>query len=290
VRPAGERPAASPAARAAARRAGVDLALVEGTGRRGRVTASDVAAVGAADGAGDTAVVLHGLFDDARGWRDLPRRLARAGLAVQAPDLPGHGAGAPAVPDLAAAEAALAAALPAGRLVLVGHSLGAALAVRLARALGPRVARLVLIAPAGIGARISADFVEGVLAAATPAALRRALALLDGGPMSETALQTELDRLAPLRAGLAALAGEVADGGFQQIDATADLARLTCDVAVVFGTADRVLDWRDVANLPARVAIHLVAGAGHLPHLAEPELIVRLAAGPSRARREAALG
>ncbi|MFN3577382.1 MAG: alpha/beta fold hydrolase [Tabrizicola sp.] len=82
---------ASPAARAAARRGGVDLTLVPGTGRNGRITAEDVRGQGGTSGGVGTAVLLHGLFDSARGWRDLPQRLARAGLAVHVPDLPGHG-------------------------------------------------------------------------------------------------------------------------------------------------------------------------------------------------------
>lgn len=267
------RPAASPAARAAARRSGTDLTVIAGSGRRGRITAADVAA---ADGGGAaTAVLLHGLFDTPQGWRDLPRRLAEAGLAVATPALPAPDA----TPALDGIAAGLEADLPAGPLALVGHSLGAAVAVALARRLGPRVRRLVLLAPAGIGARINPDFVGGMLAAETPAALARALALLDAGPVSETALAAELDRLRARRPADAALAGLLARGGFQQIDVTGDLDALGCPAAVVFGTADRVLDWHAVEALPATVSIHLVRGAGHLPHLAAPALVARLARG-----------
>ena len=266
------RVAASPAARAAARRAGVDLSLVEGTGRRGRVQASDL------KGGAATMLLLHGLFDSPKGWRDLPGRLRAAGHAVAMPDLPGHGS-TPPVADFDAAVEELAASLPPGPLHLVGHSLGAALAVRLALRLGARVRRLVLSAPAGIGPRISADFIDGMLAAETPAALARALALLDAGPVSAQALAAELARLRAERAGHAALAQAVATGGFQQIDMAGDLARVTCPITVLFGTADRILDWRDVANLPPAAAIHLIRGAGHLPHLAVPDLFLALVTG-----------
>jgi len=282
----GSRPAASPAARAAARRAGVELSLITGTGRRGRITAADVTA---REG-GATVVLLHGLFDDPRSWRDLPRRLMAAGHAVVAPALPGHGDAAGPADSLEAAEAALAHALPEGRLILVGHSLGAALAIRLAQLEGQRVERLLLLAPLGIGARINPDFIEGMLAAATPAALARALALLDGGPLSETALIHELERLRPLRETLAPLARALTRDGFQQIDVAEDLGHLACPVTVVFGTNDRILDWRDVANLPPQVAIHLIRGGGHLPHAAAPKLVARLIAGRAHALPEAAHG
>ncbi len=279
----GPRPAASPAARAAARRAGAELINITGTGRRGRITAADVASgldgdgvVVHRSGAGLPIVLLHGLFDDHRGWRDLSRRLEAAGHSVLAVDLPGHGASAPA-PDLETTVARIAAALPAGPLRLIGHSLGAALAVRLALRLGGRVERVILSAPVGLGQHLNADFTGGMLTAETPAALARALALLGAGPMSATALTAELARVKSLRAGHTAMAGAVAQGGFQQIDITGDLARLTCPVTVLFGTEDCILDWRCVANLPAATAIHLVKGAGHLPHLAATDLLVGLA-------------
>jgi pyruvate/2-oxoglutarate dehydrogenase complex dihydrolipoamide acyltransferase (E2) component len=266
------RPAASPAARAAARRAGVDLMLVQGTGRRGRVQGADVPRAGAG---GATLVLLHGLFDSPAGWRDLPRRLRAAGHAVVTPDLPGHGAAPPAA-DFADAVDRMAAQMPQGPLSLIGHSLGSALAVRLALRLASRVERVVLSAPAGLGPRINADFIDAMLAAETTAALSRALTLLDAGPVSALALATELDRLRAERPGHEVLARAVARAGFQQIDIADDIARLGCPVSVMFGTSDRVLNWQDVANLPSGAAIHLVRGAGHLPHLAAPDLLVML--------------
>lgn len=266
-----QRPAASPAARAAARRAGVDLTVVTGTGRRGRIQASDVpSGQGAA-----TLVFIHGLFDTAKGWRDLPRRLQAAGHRVVLLDLPGHADKVPAT-DVEQAVDRLAAEVPSGPLCLIGHSLGAALAARLARRLGQRVGRLILSAPLGLGPRINADFTDGMLACETPAALAHALGLLDTGPLSAQVLSAELARLQTLRAGHAALSHATARFGFQQIDITADLARLTCPILVLFGTQDRILHWQDVAQLPASAAVHLIKGAGHLPHLAAPELFLSL--------------
>ncbi|EEW24735.1 alpha/beta fold hydrolase [Rhodobacter ferrooxidans] len=229
--PKGDRVAASPKARAAARRAGVDLAGVVGSGRRGSIRAADVTG-SVPDGverAGPlalrrfagasvhpTIVLLHGLYDDGMGWRDLPQRLSRAGHPVLVPDLPGHGASA-AARDLEQATeallAGLAQALPEGPMILVGHSLGAVLATKLAQKLGPRVIRLVLLSPAGLGARINGDFLDLMAAAETPAALARALALLGAGPVSDTAWQAELARLKASRAATAPLARALAAGG-----------------------------------------------------------------------------
>ncbi|MCA3447908.1 MAG: alpha/beta fold hydrolase [Rhodobacter sp.] len=111
-----------------------------------------------------TLVLFHGRFDSAKGWRDLPRRMRAAGHAVLTPDLPGHGSAA-MVASLDAAVEQRAARMPPGPLRLLGHSPGAVLAVRLALGLGPRVERMVLSAPTGLGPRINGDFIGGILAA-----------------------------------------------------------------------------------------------------------------------------
>jgi pyruvate dehydrogenase E2 component (dihydrolipoamide acetyltransferase) len=274
---------ASPKARAAARRAGVNLAMVAGTGRNGRVMADDIAAGVQPRGVASTVVLLHGLFDSHRGWRDLPQRLARLGHGVLAPDLPGHGDSPLVAQDIDEAVKAMHGLLtrqvPDGPLVLVGHSFGAALAVRLAAELGSRVLRVILIAPAGLGLRINADFLDGMLAAQTPAALGRVLSLLDAGPVGDAALAIELNHLRTRRAEVAPLVQSIAQGCIQQIDLRSDIARLACPVSVVFGTADRILDWQAVAELPPSASIHLVRGAGHLPHAAAPDLVPAILQG-----------
>ena len=293
----GSKPAASPAARKAARDAGVALSTIKGTGRRGRVTAEDVRAassvapVPATPGAiavhcrgdGPPVALYHGLFDDARGWRMIPGRLKAAGHKALSFDLPGHGASEATAESFEEAASLLHDALvrevPKGPIRLAGHSLGAALAARVAGRLGPRAGGLTLIAPAGLGPRISEEFIEGMSAARTAPALARAIALLDGGPLSQDAMAEEAERHAAGIAPRTALARAVASDGFQQIDLRAEIAALSCPIACLWGTADRVLDWRDVQHLPASARIHLVPGAGHLPHHAEPALAAELIAG-----------
>src|SRR5437763_11223194 len=97
-------------------------------------------------------VLLHGLLDSAPGWRDLA---LAGGHRCVAFDLPGFGGSA--LPRRACLDAYaddVAAAIAArrlGRFVLVGHSLGGAVATAVAERLGPDVAALVLLAPAGFG-------------------------------------------------------------------------------------------------------------------------------------------
>jgi pyruvate dehydrogenase E2 component (dihydrolipoamide acetyltransferase) len=205
--------------------------------------------------------------------------MARAGHPVLVPDLPGHGRSASGDGTIEGAEAVLSAILPErGPVGLVGHSLGAVLAARLALRLGPRLDRLILLAPAGLGARMDPDFLDLMAQAHTPAALGRALARLGpgAGPYSDEGLAAELDRLAPQRDGMAALGRALVRGGIQQADIAPLLDRVDAPIVAVFGLDDPVIDWRDCANLPDRTAIHLLSSVGHLPHAARPELVTRL--------------
>lgn len=302
------RVAASPRARRLARAAGLDLATLEGSGRRGRISGDDVLRVRPGDGAAarpaagpalacvrhdppagtaveaGAALLLHGLFASGQGLEPLARALAARGVPALVPDLPGHGDSPAEAATLDGAVAALVALIEAadlpGPLRLFGHSMGAVLAVRLARALPRRrVARLVLSAPAGLAPRLDRDFLDGMLGAETPAALRRALDRLGAGPVSEALLGAELARLRRHRPAQRALAAELAAGGIQQIDLAAELDGLAVPVCALFGTGDRIADWQGCAGLPATAAIHLRGGAGHMPHLGAEALVAALMLG-----------
>ena len=290
-RPDTGRPRATPLARRLAAREGIDLAALGGSGRRSRIDARDVRAaiavaapdalavrrwpaIGAERGA---VVLLHGFGGDAQTWAALAAHLARQGLAVSAPDLPGHGATTLAADDLDAFVSPLAPLL-AGKapVELVGHSLGGAVATLLARAHSERVARLTLIAPAGIGDAIDADFVHGLAAVRGAGGLAHLLRRLSPHPpaLSPEQLAAMAGRLAAGR--LAALADAIAGGGRQQIDILPALAALPMPVRVVWGVADTIIPWTQVRSLPPRTAIHLIAGAGHMPQWDAPQHIAAL--------------
>ena len=107
-------------------------------------------------GRGDTTLVLlHGFGESLFTWRAVVDPLALR-FRVVAPDLPGFGGSAK--PDTTYSLAAMTDRMAAfldrwtrGPVVLVGHSLGGEVAASLALARPDRVARLVLIAPAGWG-------------------------------------------------------------------------------------------------------------------------------------------
>jgi pimeloyl-ACP methyl ester carboxylesterase len=100
----------------------------------------------------ETLVLLHGLLDSSEGWSRLCDRLSGMRVAF---DLPGFGYSDPpsrgSISGYARDVAEGLEMLGVNRMVLVGHSLGGAVAASLAELLPDRVAALVLLAPAGFG-------------------------------------------------------------------------------------------------------------------------------------------
>jgi monooxygenase len=97
-------------------------------------------------------VLLHGLLDSAEGWDRLARSLDNPCVAF---DLPGFGhsdrAARPRISEFAKELLAGIDELGIERFVLVGHSLGGAVATSIAEIVPKRVLALVLLAPAGFG-------------------------------------------------------------------------------------------------------------------------------------------
>ena len=304
----------TPLARREARRAGLDPSTLVGTGRRGRVEAADVRAAahrarppGSApddrrlqlpqgrlsfrmwepDGpARSTVLMLHGFAGDAQIWSAPAGSLVRAGRRVIAPDLPAHGGTAIAaetLDDLVLAGLALADRLGLTAVDLVGHSMGAAVACRMARARPDLVRRLTLLAPVGLGGDIDGDFVAGMASVTAGGALAHLLRRLATQPPPVSA--ERLDAMAAGLGGRGRLGGIaralVADGR-QQVDIVPDLQSIDRPIRILWGLEDRIIPWQHALNAPSHVARHFFRGAGHMLHWDQPEeLGALLAAGPA---------
>ncbi|HKP25347.1 MAG TPA: alpha/beta fold hydrolase [Dongiaceae bacterium] len=296
---------ASPRARRLARDRGVDLAALTGSGRNGRISGDDVLSAGilkepaaasaiqvatiagtiqlrewpsAGERRGD-AFLIHGLFADADSYTLLARRLAKGGLRVLAIDLPGHGkteASATTLDQMVDTTTTALRALAVGPVRLVGHSLGAMIAARIAAEGEVALDHLLLLAPAGLGREIDTGFIDGMIAADSLADLERELAKLDGGALSPGYLQELLARIWSRRPMLRALADSINDGGAQRHSIVGDLERVKAPVTAIFGLKDRVIPWQHAAQLPAHAAVHFVKNAGHMPHWAAPNFAADL--------------
>jgi pimeloyl-ACP methyl ester carboxylesterase len=118
-----------------------------------RLAYMDVAPVGPSNGR--TVVLLHGRNFPSSYWEPTIKALSDAGYRVVAPDQIGFGKSskptfAYSFDAMARATIALIDSLHVDRFDLVGHSMGGMLAVRLARAYGPRIDHLILYSPIGL--------------------------------------------------------------------------------------------------------------------------------------------
>jgi pyruvate dehydrogenase E2 component (dihydrolipoyllysine-residue acetyltransferase) len=240
-------------------------------------------------GAGEATPVLliHGFGADLNGWMFTQPALAETRRAV-AIDLPGHGGsvkevGAGDADSLAGAVAPAFAALAIDRAHLVGHSMGGAIALQLAKQQPERLASLTLIAPAGFGPKINADFINGFVRAQRRREMQEVLALLVHDPalvsrqMVEDVLRYK--RLDGVQAALESIARAWFPDGRQAVDIRPALADLAIPVQIVWGRDDRIIPVAHAETLAGRVPVHILDEAGHLPHMEKAGEVNRLIAG-----------
>ena len=194
-------------------------------------------------------------------------------------DLPGHGgseATGTTLDHLVETTATALRALAVGPVRLVGHSLGAMIAAKIAAEGEVALDHLLLLAPAGLGKEIDAGFIDGMIGADSVADLEGQLAKLGGGALSPSYLQELLARIQSRRPMLRALANSINEGGAQRHSIVAALEHVKVPVTAIFGLKDRVIPWQHAAHLPAHAAVHFVKNAGHMPHWAAPNLAADL--------------
>ncbi len=226
---------------------------------------------------GPPVVLLHGYAADLNGWLFTMEALARD-FPVVAIDLPGHGESTKAIGDgstatLAAAVLEVLDALKLDRVHLVAHSMGAAVATRLAAAQPARVHTLVAIAPALYpGTRLSAAFLEGIATAQRARDLQPWLEQLVTDPALVTRDMVEnvvrYKRLDGVEEALDAIRHRLASADEAQ-QVQADLARVA-SLVVIVGGQDRIVGQADPAGLPAGARLERIEDAGHVPHLERP--------------------
>ena len=252
-------------------------------------------------GEGPAMLFIHGLTGSHRNWAHLVNEL-EADHRVVVPDLWGHGASAKPMGDYSLGAHAgtmrdLLDALGIERVTLVGHSLGGGIAMQLCYLFPERVERLVLVASGGLGRSVSpllraatvpgAGWVLPVIASSwvrgQGEAAGRALGFVGWHASPDV---TEIWRGfksladADTRRAFLATTRSVIDPGGQTVNARDNL-NLDIDIPtlVVWGTRDRMIPaWH--ATLAEKVfpgcRVELFEGAGHFPHLDEPERFAEL--------------
>ena len=227
---------------------------------------------------GTPVVLVHGWAADLKSWQFNLEALAKL-LPVYAIDLPGHGGSSKEVGDgslanLANALGAVLDTLGLQRAHLIGHSLGGAVAARLA-ADRPEIAEtLTLIAPAHMpGGQISDEFLDGVISAGRARSLKPFLQMLVADPASVTREMVEdvlkYKRIDGVDTALSVTRDRLS-GDTDRVALQADLAALAQrpgGVLIIASKSDRIVGVPDESALPPGFQVRWIEAAGHLPHL-----------------------
>jgi pimeloyl-ACP methyl ester carboxylesterase len=236
--------------------------------------------VAAGDPDGLPVLLLHGYTDSWRSWqRVLP--LLPANLRVHAISQRGHGGSSRpstgyAIADFAEDAAAFLAALDIEQALVVGHSMGAAVAERLAVHCPHRVAGLLLVgAFADFAANRAArdlwqDAVSHLADPIDPEFVRafQESTISRAVPDAFFASVVAESHKVPARIWRAALRGQL------DCNNAALRSRIACPTLVVWGDSDALIPRREQEQLTAAIPqamLRLFPAVGHAPHWEAPE-------------------
>lgn len=300
---------ATPLARRLAREAGIDLTSIQGSGPKGRVQKKDVEgdiavsakspaiknaepsapeqlnAVWLREGEADRLpiVLIHGFAADLNSWRGLFAG-ASLGHPILALDLPGHGNSPRVVPesidDIAAAVEATLSAFGVTSCLLVGHSLGGAVATVTAERGVVDVRSLLLISSGGLGPQVNGAFIKGLISAKSEASIVPWLKLLvaDESHLTKPFINATVAQAADteLRDTQEAIGARFFADGTQTFEVRSSIASLAMPVRLIFGTEDRVIPASHAHGLPGKVGVHIFAGCGHMPQIEERAAVLQI--------------
>lgn len=252
-------------------------------------------------GSGPVVLFIHGILGSQQQWWHLVDVMDDDHRVV-VPDLFGHGDSAKPLGDYslsahAAAMRDLLDHLGVDRVTLVGHSLGGGIAMQFFYLFPERVERLVLVSSGGLGREVNLILRSATLpgaaqvlgVAASAPVLRRVEALGRGAsrlgwrPGADVgAVWKGFSSLGDRESRRAFLATTraVIDIGGQSIGAHDHLGdSLPVPAMIVWGTRDRMIPVEHARNAQREMPdcrVELFEGAGHFPHLDDPERFARV--------------
>jgi pyruvate dehydrogenase E2 component (dihydrolipoamide acetyltransferase) len=232
-------------------------------------------------GEGTPIVFIHGFGADLNTWMFTQPALAERHRTISL-DLPGHGGsvkdvGAGDIATLAGAVGDALDALGIETPHLVGHSLGGAIALAVAKS--RPVASLTLIASAGLGGEINGQFISGFVGMQRRRDAIEVLNLLvhDPAMVSRSMVEDVLryKRLDGATASLEAIAAACFPSGAQS---PALAAKPAARAQVIWGRSDGIIPAAHATALGGDVPVHILDDAGHLPHMERSGEVSRLIA------------
>ena len=220
---------------------------------------------------GPVLILIHGFGGDLDNWLFNIDALAER-ARVFALDLPGHGQSTkqladPTLAGLATALLAFMDALEIDDAHLVGHSMGAAVAARLASDTPGRIQSLTLISAAGLGAEINSAYIDGFVDAASRRELKPVLLNLfaDSGLVTRNMVDDLLKykRIDGVQEALSSLAASLFPGGEQSAQLAGEINASGLKTLVIWGSADAVIPATH-ARAVDKATTEIIDGAGHM--------------------------
>lgn len=226
--------------------------------------------------ADESVVLIHGFGGDLSTWLFNQDAFAKD-YRVVALDLPGHGASTPiqgsnVFEDLVNAVDRALETLAPGKMHLVAHSFGGAVAAALAARQSGRVASLSLIAPVGLGKQINKSFLDDFISAERRRPLKEVLErlLADPSKISNDMIEGTLrfKRLEGVPEALSAIRDTIVDADGQQRHWIAGtIADFNGPVALIWGEKDQIVPLPGEQQIPSQAKLKVVNAVGHMPQM-----------------------
>ena len=236
--------------------------------------------------AGSPIVLVHGFTGNLNNWLFSHATLAEE-RTVYALDLPGHGSSSKDVGDgsietLSSVLCDWMDALDLPVVHLVGHSLGGGIVLKTALRHPDRIRSCTLIASAGLGKEIDAEYLDGVIQVDRRKQLKPYLERLFANPDQVTRQAVDdllkFKRVDGVREALTTIAGQLISDGQQTAVYRDRLDQIDMPVLVVWGGRDQIVPHEHAAGLPESWQVKVLEDCGHMVQMESAVAVNKLIA------------
>lgn len=268
----------TPAARYYAKTHAIDLNSIKP--KRSRVTLKDILAQSSKSldkAVAHPYVFIHGMYSDELSWDPVINQLQKSNVVTSTITLLGHtkqpSAKIEMIDDIVSDAIKNILVKHDSEIILVGHSLGALIAAKIASSEKVAIKHLVLIAPAGLGTRINQDFLDGMLYSNSIDSVSRELGKTSftDMPLSDPYVEALIQKSKINFDNLLKIKKLISHKGIQQVSIINDLKLLDIPITIIHGEDDAIISYKDSLKSPDLTRLYFLSKTGHIPQLEQPK-------------------